>query len=271
MALETISSADFDRFRRLLYEHSGIHLADNKQPLLIGRLGRRLRELGLDSYADYYQRVTQPGCEVERQRMIDLLTTNETHFFREPQHFVYLREHILPAHPAGTPFRAWSAASSTGEEAYTLAIELAEAFGEAPWEIIGTDISHRVVEQARLGIYPIERAKEIPIPLLKKYCLRGVRSQDGAMRVMSSLTRRAHFLPANLLAPLPDIGRFDVIFLRNVMIYFDMETKRRVVDNVLTRLKPGGTLFIGHAETLQNVSDRVQLVKPTIYRLLAHT
>ena len=91
------------------------------------------------------------------------------------------------------------------------------------------------------------------------------------MRVMSSLTRRAHFLPANLLAPLPDIGRFDVIFLRNVMIYFDMETKRRVVDNVLTRLKPGGTLFIGHAETLQNVSDRVQLVKPTIYRLLAHT
>ena len=112
MALETISSADFDRFRRLLYEHSGIHLADNKQPLLIGRLGRRLRELGLDSYADYYQRVTQPGCEVERQRMIDLLTTNETHFFREPQHFVYLREHILPRHPAGTPFRAWSAASS---------------------------------------------------------------------------------------------------------------------------------------------------------------
>ena len=119
-----------------------------------------------------------------------------------------------------------------------------------------------MVEQARLGIYPIERAKEIPIPLLKKYCLRGVRSRDGAMRVMSSLTRRAHFMPANLLAPLPDIGRFDVIFLRNVMIYFDMETKRRVVDNVLTRLKPGGTLFIGHAETLQNVSDRVQLVKP---------
>ena len=154
---------------------------------------------------------------------------------------------------------------------YTLAIELAAAFGEPPWEIIGTDISHRVVEQARLGIYPIERAKEIPIPLLKKYCLRGVRSQDGAMRVMSSLTRRAHFLPANLLAPLPDIGRFGVIFLRNVMIYFDMETKRRVVDNVLTRLKPGGTLFIGHAETLQNVTERVQLVKPTIYRLSAHT
>lgn len=270
MALESISFADFDRFRHLLHQHSGIHLADNKQPLLIGRLGRRLRELGLDSYADYYQRVSQPGGEVERQRMIDLLTTNETHFFREAQHFAYLREQILPKHPASTPFRAWSAASSTGEEAYTLAFELAEAFGEGAWEIIGTDISHRVVEQARLGIYPIERAKEIPIPLLKKYCLRGVRSQDGAMRVMGSLTRRARFLAANLLAPLPDIGRFDVIFLRNVMIYFDMDTKRRVVDNVLSRLKPGGTLFIGHAETLQNVSERVQLVKPTIYRLPAH-
>ena len=97
MALETISSADFDCFRRLLYQHSGISLADNKQPLLIGRLGRRLRELGIDSYAEYYQRVSRPGGEVERQRMIDLLTTNETHFFREPQHFVYLREHILPA------------------------------------------------------------------------------------------------------------------------------------------------------------------------------
>ena len=267
MALDTISTADFERFRRLLYQQSGIHLADNKQPLLIGRLGRRLRELEIDSFGEYFDMVSRPGGEVERQRMIDLLTTNETHFFREPQHFVFLREQVLPHHPAGTPFRAWSAASSTGEEAYTLAFELAEKFGDAAWEIVGTDISHRVVAQARLGVYPIERSTEIPPALLKKYCLRGVRSQAGSMRVMAHLVQRTHFLPANLLAPLPDIGRFDVIFLRNVMIYFDLETKRRVVENVLSRLKPGGTLFIGHAETLQNVSERVQLVKPTIYRL----
>ena len=266
MALETISSADFDRFRRLLYEHSGIHLADNKQPLLIGRLGRRLRELGLDSYADYYQRVTQPGCEVERQRIIDLLTTNETYFFREPKHFDFLRQHVLPKAAPGKLFRVWSAASSSGEEPYSLAMTLAESLGTTPWEIVGSDISSQVLAKARTGHYAMERTETLPRPLLTKYCLKGIGRQEGTFLIDKALRDRVNFVQVNLNEALPALGEFEVIFLRNVMIYFDSDTKVQVVKRLINHLKPGGYFLVSHSESLNGVTDQLRVVKPSIYR-----
>ena len=266
MALETISSADFDRFRRLLYEHSGIHLADNKQPLLIGRLGRRLRELGLDSYADYYQRVTQPGGEVERQRMIDLLTTNETHFFREPRHFELLRDVVLPSHTGANPLRIWSAASSTGQEAYSIAMLLAHTLGREPWEVLGSDLSTRVLEQACSALYDISMAREIPEEFLRSFCLKGVGAQAGRFLIAPEVTARVRFAQVNLNQELPNVGDFDVIFLRNVLIYFNEDTKRGVIDRLQKKLRPGGWFFVGHSESLNGVHPALESYGYSVYR-----
>ncbi len=198
--------------------------------------------------------------------MVDLLTTNETYFFREPKHFDYLAQEILP-HKAkpGVPFNIWSAACSSGEEPYTLAMVLAEHLGNRPWQVVGSDISTVVLAKAQAGHYPLERTEGIPPQYLKKYCLKGVRSQEGTLLVAKELRERVRFLQVNLTKPAPDLGPFDVIFLRNVMIYFDMETKRKVVENLITRLKPGGTFIVGHSESLNGITDRLKCLRPTIY------
>ncbi|THF65073.1 CheR family methyltransferase [Pseudothauera rhizosphaerae] len=262
-----IGDQDFARFQALLYKQAGIHLAPSKKVLLVGRLSKRLRALGLASFGDYYRLVTSGNAQ-ELQTMVDLLTTNETYFFREAKHFDFLRQDILPQRPRSTPFEVWSAACSSGEEPYTLAMVLAEELGGAPWKIAASDISTQVLERARRGHYSLERAQGIPPALLKKYCLKGVREQAGTFLIGRELRSRVNFMQVNLIEPPPAIGPVDVIFLRNVMIYFDQDTKRKVVANLLTRLKPGGWFIVGHSETLNGIADPEQLapVRPTIYR-----
>ncbi|RZT75875.1 chemotaxis protein methyltransferase CheR [Azospira oryzae] len=261
-----ISDQEFGRFRDLIYQIAGIQLSDAKKVLLVGRLSRRLKHYGLSTFAQYYQLVTSPQESRELQTMVDLLTTNETYFFREPKHFDYLAQEILP-HKAkpGVPFNIWSAACSSGEEPYTLAMVLAEHLGNRPWQVVGSDISTVVLAKAQAGHYPLERTEGIPPQYLKKYCLKGVRSQEGTLLVAKELRERVRFLQVNLTKPAPDLGPFDVIFLRNVMIYFDMETKRKVVENLITRLKPGGTFIVGHSESLNGITDRLKCLRPTIY------
>lgn len=270
MTEAAITDAEFAKFQRLIYQIAGISLSDAKKVLLVGRLGKRLKALGLASFGEYYELVASGRDPQERQTMVDLLTTNETYFFREEAHFDFLRQHILPQHPAGQPFEVWSAASSTGEEVYTIAMVLADELGiHANWSILGSDISTHVLGIAQRGVYWLDRTRGLPTEYLKKYCLKGVRSQEGAFLIAPELRRHTRFMQINLNAPLPEIGQFHVIFLRNVMIYFDNATKRQVVARIVEKLKPGGYLIVGHSESLNGINDTVRPVKPTIYRLPA--
>ena len=262
-----ITDQEFALFQRLIYRIAGINLADSKKILLVGRLQRRIRELQLASFGDYYRLLSSGQHPDERQTMVDLLTTNETYFFRESRHFDFLRDEVLGSRGQGRSFRVWSAASSSGEEAYSVAMVLAEALPSSAWEVFGSDISTQVLAKARSACYPVNRNEGIPAGYRRKYCLPGERGKDGTFQIAPRLRQQVRFAQVNLTLPIsPAVGSFDVILVRNVMIYFDAETKRKVVANLLPRLLPGGYFIVGHSESLNGVSDQLSVVKPTIYR-----
>lgn len=261
-----ITDQEFALFQRLIHKIAGISMADSKKVLLVGRLQKRLRHHNLSTFSEYYRMVSSSQHSDELQIMVDLLTTNETYFFREPKHFEFLRDHVTDRHSAAM-FRIWSAASSSGEEAYTMAMVLAEHLSSAPWEVFGSDISTQVLEKARQGVYPLERTNGIPPALLSRYCLKGVRSQSGNLMMAPELKKRVNFAQVNLTQPIDNsIGDFDIIFLRNVMIYFNLETKRQVIANLTPRLKTGGFFIVGHSESLNGFNGILEQVRPTIYR-----
>ncbi len=261
-----LSDKEFGLFQRMIYDIAGISMSAAKKPLVSGRLAKRVKHHGLDSYSDYFALLTKGDREGELQTAIDLLTTNETYFFREPRHFEFMRDKVLPMRRPGRPFRVWSAASSSGEEPYSLAMLMADVLGETPWELLGSDISSRILERARSGLYSMERAEDIPKHYLTRFCLKGIGSQHGKFLIAKELRNRIRYLSVNLNEPLPELGEFDVIFLRNVMIYFDMETKRRVVSRMVPLLVSGGYLIIGHSESLNGVTDELKVVMPSVYR-----
>lgn len=260
-----ITDAEFIDFQRFVYEQAGISMHAGKQALICGRLGKRLLHHQLHSYREYFELIESPEGAPERQICLDLLTTNETYFFREPKHFEWLVQHLQSQPPGQQEFRVWSAASSSGEEAYSLAMLLAE-HGQKPWKVLGSDISTRVLERARTGHYAMVRAKHIPKDLLRKYCLRGTGSQDGTFLISKPLRSQVEFAHINLNAPLPRLGLFDVIFLRNVMIYFDSGTKQSLIERLEQQLRPGGYLCIGHSESLNDLQHGLQLQGPSIFR-----
>lgn len=262
----SLEKHEFLWIKDYLYKHVGIALNDSKQALVSGRLERRLRYYGFSSYSEYFRLLGKPGFDQETLMAIDLLTTNETYFFREPQHFNFLNSHFFPKHPVHQPLRFWSAACSSGEEAYTLAMIIAAFPKVSQWEVIGTDISTRVLEKARQGLYPMNAAGQIPVPILKKYCLKGSGEYEGFFLIDLALRRRVKFMYANLIDELPDMGSFNVIFLRNVMIYFDMPTKQRLVERIQHYLRPGGFFIISHSESLNGMKSELQMVAPSIYR-----
>jgi chemotaxis protein methyltransferase CheR len=261
-----ITDAEFARFQALIYKIAGISLSDAKKVLLTGRLGKRLKHFGFGTYTEYFRLVSSGNDDGELQMMVDLLTTNETYFFREEKHFDFLAQKILAKHPAGQPFNIWSAACSSGEEVYTLAMVLAERFGvHGNWMVTGSDISQRVLAASARGLYSGERTRGIPPELLRKYCLKGVRSQEGMVLIDQPLRKHTRFMQVNLNNALPETGLFDVIFLRNVMIYFDAATKRDVVARLVQRLKSGGHFIVGHSESLSGLTETLRAVQPTIY------
>ncbi len=263
-----ITTAEFAQFQKLIYDIAGISLADTKKVLLVGRLGKRLKTHNLSSFSEYHRFVKNDPQEL--QTMVDLLTTNETYFFREQAHFDFLTNTILPEHPSGRSFDIWSAASSTGEEIYTLGFVLADTLGlDAAWTITGSDISTQVLATAERGLYWLDRTRGLPPAYLKKYCLKGVRTQEGSFMIAPEIKRHTRFLQVNLNKTLPAMGKFHVIFLRNVMIYFDNDTKRQVVNRLTDHLHPGGYFIVGHSESLNGLTDRLRAIKPTIYRLPA--
>lgn len=263
-----LTEAEFRDLRAWIYRRAGIHLSDQKKALVSGRLASRLRHYRLSRFGDYFRLLHEAGQGAESQVAIDLLTTNETHFFREPRHFDILRERIVPAVPAGRTLRAWSAACSSGEEPYSIAMTLAAALPPDGWEVFASDLSSRVLERARAAHYPMARAGTIPPQFLQTYCLRGFGRHEGTFIVAPEIAKRVQFAQVNLNEPLPRLGPFDVIFLRNVMIYFDRETKQQVVERVVECLRPGGWLLVGHAESLTTMRTSLTAVSPAVYRKL---
>jgi chemotaxis protein methyltransferase CheR len=266
-----LSDADFVRFQTLINEEAGIWLAPVKKALVVGRLARRLRELGVPTYAAYYERVVaDPG---ERVRMLDAICTNETHFFREPRHFDFLVDRVFPAWRAEADagrrprrVRVWSAACSTGEEPYSIAMTLLTAFPSG-WEldVLATDLSTKVLERAANALWPLEKAAEIPERHLKEFMLRGYGAQEGLMKAGPEIRSLVRFARVNLVGEWPAGPPFDLVFCRNVLIYFDRAAKIRVVERLLERLEPSGYLFLGHAESLGGFTARARPVFPTIY------
>jgi chemotaxis protein methyltransferase CheR len=263
---------DFRRFQALVQAEAGIHLSEIKKPLLIHRLARRLRELGLDSFTDYYDRLADPG---ERQRMLECLCTHETHFFREPHQFELLASRVLPAwrEAAGRGerprhVRAWTAGCSTGQEPWSLAMVLLQALApDQGWtvEILATDLSNAVLERAREGVYPIALAAEIPARHLKRYMLRGRRDQEGNMAAGPEIRSVVRFERLNLQADSYPRGPFDLILCRNVLIYFDTKDRDTVLGRMIGHLAAGGLLLLGHSESLQGRSAEVAPIAPAAY------
>lgn len=262
-----ITEAEFRAVGEFLHRRTGIRLSSGKETLVMSRLDKRLRHLGVPSYGEYLRLLQRPEHAPEARQAIDLLTTNETFFFREPQHFDFLRDTVVPAHRGPRALRVWSAASSSGEEAYTAAMVLAESMSGGAWEVVGTDISSRMVAGARAGVYPIAAAERIPRPLLRKYFLKGREEYTGLMAVDRGLRSRVTFRGGNLLEDLSGLGRFDVVFLRNVMIYFEPATKAVVIGHVQRMLNPGGYLIVSLAETLNGIPSLLRGVQPSIYQL----
>ncbi len=262
----TITDKEFNQFRTFIFEIAGIDLAPTKKTLVSSRLAKRLRHYNLNSYGAYFDVLTGGNHLEEKQILVDLLTTNETYFFREPAHFDFLQKTILPGWRRSGTFRVWSGASSSGQEAYSIAMVLADLLKQSPWEVVGTDLSSRVLETARTGHYPMSRIDGIPKDYLRRFCLRGTGPYEDTLLIDPVIRRKVKFIHANLNTNLPDLGSFDVIFLRNVMIYFNQETKKEIVQRILSFLKPGGYFLIGHSETLKGICDSLNSVAPTIYQ-----
>lgn len=265
MNLPVMNNQEFELFQKWIFQQAGISISPVKKALVTGRLMRRVNHHGMRSFLEYYQLLKSHQSAEEEQIALDLLTTNETYFFREPKHFDFLRNHILSRRQPGAEFRVWSAACSSGEEPYSIAMELADCIGEGPWDILATDISSRMIEKARSGLYAMERIEHISKNHLKRYCLKGVGKSSGSFLIDKPLRSRIQFSQINLNTRLPMLGKFDVIFLRNVMIYFNATTKREVVIRLLEALKPGGYLFIGHSESLHGLDINLRMQQPSVY------
>jgi chemotaxis protein methyltransferase CheR len=264
--MTSLSDSEFAQFRQLIFDKAGISLSDSKKALVGGRLAGRLAHHGLGSYREYLQVLRHVDAADELQLAVDLLTTNETYFFREPKHFEFLRKQIAAMTPLAGPLRIWSAAGSSGEEAYSIAMLLEDLLPAQPWEILCSDISKRMLDRARRGHYSTARLENLPRGYLQRFCLKGTGEHEGTLLVNRALRNRISFLQINLNTHLPDIGVFDVVFLRNVMIYFSPTTKREVVGRVYAAVRRGGYLFIGHSENLAGVSDQFELIAPAIFR-----
>lgn len=260
----SINDIEFDLIKALIYERVGINLGADKKLMVVGRLRQRLLHHGFASYLEYYRFVTSTEGVNELQKMIDALTTNETYFFREPEHFSFLKNY-LKLHFSTNLFRCWSAACSSGEETYSLAMILASSLGTRSWELLGSDVNCQVLDKAKAGLYPMYRHEGISNDFLKRFCLKGTGVHHGSFLVNQALRERVAFKWINLKETTPDIGLFDVIFLRNILIYFDSETKQSIVNRVLRHLKPGGLFVISHTETLQGLNHDLTLLQPSIF------
>ena len=269
--MKAMSDATYRRIADLMYSSIGLSFNDSKKPLVSSRLASRVERLGLDGFEDYFALISAAQDGGEFQMAVDLLTTNETYFFREPAHYELLEKELTATKPRS--LAVWSAASSFGDEAYSTAMLLAELEQKgrigSDWQILGTDISDRVLRSASEAVYPADRLRNVTPERLKRHCLRGEGESDGLVQMQPALRKHVRFGQLNLCEPIEGLGPFDVVFLRNVLIYFDAKTKSEVVDRVLTQLRPGGLFFIGTAEGRVPCNTPIQVLAPGAFRKVA--
>ncbi|MBI3562453.1 MAG: protein-glutamate O-methyltransferase [Gammaproteobacteria bacterium] len=270
-----LTDQDFTYFRDLVGQHTGITLGEHKRQLVYGRLSRRLRELRLTSFGDYCQYV-ETHADTELTEVINAITTNLTSFFREQHHFEHLATAALPEIQARNTrsrrLRIWSAGCSTGEEPYSIAMTVAETFpNHKHWDtrILATDIDSQVIACGQKGVYPDERIKDISPERARRWFLRGTGANANKVRVSPRLQELIAFRQLNLMGGWPMRGPFDVIFCRNVVIYFDKPTQRKLFDRYADLLAPEGYLYVGHSESLNGTSERFELIGRTIYKRIA--
>lgn len=261
-----LTDSDFSRIRELIHERAGIVLAENKREMVYSRLAKRLRQQGLTSFSEYLARLERQPDSSEWQAFTNALTTNLTSFFREAHHFPLLADHVR--HRQGR-IRIWCVAASTGEEPYSIAMTLMETLGAAAAshaEIIATDIDTDALEKARTGVYPIEPVSKLDDARVKRFFQRGRGAQEGFARIRPEVSQMVTFQPLNLLAPSWSVkGPFDAIFCRNVMIYFDKATQKRILERFAPLLRPDGLLFAGHSESFSYITNAFQLRGQTVY------
>ena len=269
MSVPQFSDLHFKRICDLMYELVGLSFNDSKKSVVSMRLMGRLQKLGLDSFDDYIAMLMDESQASELQMAIDILTTNETYFFREPKHYALIEDE-LSKRKNNDGLAVWSAASSFGDEAFSTAMLLSDLqrVGKitANWSILATDISYRVLLSAKEAIYPIDRLRDVSPERLRRYCLRGEGASEGQVLMQDSIREKVQFGQLNLSKPFEGIGPFDIVFLRNVLIYFDTPTKREVVDRVLETLKPGGLFFVGTAEGRVQCKTPISIIQPGAYR-----
>jgi chemotaxis protein methyltransferase CheR len=268
-----LSDRDFKRLSEWIHARIGIFMGPDKKTLMEGRVKKRMRHLKIPSFRQYCEFVFSVQGKEETPFLIDVLTTNKTDFFREPVHFEYLNRTVLPGlagRSGSNTIRVWSAACSTGEEPYTLAMVLQEFVARKAgldYTILATDISRTVLEKAEQGIYQEEIAAAVPLSLRQKYLLRSRDPENPVVRIVPELREKVWLRRLNLIADNFDISKeMDVIFCRNVMIYFDRATQEKLVQKFYRHLAPGGYLFIGHAESLSNLKTSFTYMAPTIYK-----
>jgi chemotaxis protein methyltransferase CheR len=264
-----LKHADFVAFRDLLYRLCGIHLHDGKEGLVRSRIAKRLRVLGLSSYEAYLAHLEADPKGPELAQFVDVLTTNKTSFFREERHFDFLARHVLPTLVARRRIRIWSAGCSSGEEPATIGIVLRESVPEldrVDARILATDISARVLTRAKEGVYTEEALREVPPRIVQTYFTAARQEAQTSYRLKDSVRGLVRHARLNLMEPWPMKGPFDVIFCRNVMIYFDRQTQERLVGRYHSVLAPGGYLFVGHSESMTSLRHDFEYVSPAIYR-----
>ena len=262
------TGADFRRIRDLVYQHAGIALSDAKTDMAYSRLARRVRAMGEKRFSVYLDSFASDPHHPEWQLFINALTTNLTAFFREPHHFAMLSEHYARTARTGA-YRVWCAAVSSGEEAYSAAMTLSDTLAGAPaqFEILATDIDTQMLSIAAEGVYTLERVAQVAQKKLKAHFQKGRGAFDGMARVKASLRANVRFTQLNLIADRwPDIGEFDAVFCRNVMIYFDSPTQSVILSRLALHLKPDGLLFLGHSENIQHLTDDFVTCGRTTYR-----
>jgi chemotaxis protein methyltransferase CheR len=261
-----LRDAELQQIARLVYSQSGITLGGGKKALVAARLQKRLRAGGFPSYRAYLSHLEADTSGHELSALLDAVATNHTSFFREEEHFGFLTHTVVPPLRARGSIRCWSAACSTGEEPVTLALTLLEAMPGADVRVLASDLSRKALADAAAGVYPMTRTSNIPRGLLAKYFERGLGADDGRARVGAALRRTISYRRMNLLeiGTMPE--KYDVIFCRNVMIYFDLPVQQRVVENLERQLAPGGYLFIAHSESLNGVRHHLRWVAPAVYQ-----
>ncbi|WP_111415345.1 CheR family methyltransferase [Billgrantia lactosivorans] len=262
-----LTDEDFTRIRQLIYQRAGIVLAEHKREMVYSRLAKRLRHHGLTRFSDYLEKLARQPDAREWEAFTNALTTNLTAFFREMHHFPLLAEHVRNA---SGPVRIWSAAASTGEEPYSIAMTLHESLGPRASEarVVATDIDTEALTRARAGVYPVEQVRKIDESRVRRFFQKGRGQHEGLARVRPEVTSIVEFQSLNLLAPQwPIKGPFDAIFCRNVMIYFDKQTQARILERFAPLLKPDGLLFAGHSENFSYISKVFRLRGQTVYTL----